>query len=107
MKTIKEFMDFVQHKSWIFAKTYADRAPHEYIVKDKLSEDDKVFFEEAVLYIRENGFPAFFGGYEHIYLYADGHYYWTMGDPVEETIILNRCKYKDYHSCRNDGFYRY
>lgn len=96
METIKEFTDFVQSKSWIFAKTYADRAPHEYIVKEKLSEEDKPSFEEAVIYIRKNGFPAFFGGYEHTYLYVDGHYYWTMGDPIEETIILNRCDYTLY-----------
>lgn len=96
MKTIQEFTDFVRDKKWIFAKTYADRAPHEYIVKDKLSEEDKLLFEEAVLFIRGKGFPAFFGGYEHIYLYDDGHYYWTMGDPVDETIILNRCDYTLY-----------
>lgn len=96
MKTIQEFTDFVRDKKWIFAKTYADRAPHEYIVKDRLSEEDKKIFEEAVLFIRENGFPAFFGGYEHIYLFNDRYYYWTMGDPIEETIILNRCNYDNY-----------
>ncbi|SES65394.1 hypothetical protein SAMN02910413_0304 [Pseudobutyrivibrio sp. C4] len=36
---------------------------------------------------------------EHIYYYYKGHYYWTMDNPVEETIILNRCNYKLYEMC--------
>lgn len=30
--------------------------------------------------------------YYHPYLYIDDYKYWTMGAPVEETIIINRAK---------------
>ena len=98
-----DFSRFVESHKWIFAKTYAEKAPHEYIVKDYLNDEEKPIFEQAVIYIRENGFPAFFGGYEHIYLYYEGHYYWTMGDPVEDTIILNRCDYSLYEMAYKGG----
>ncbi len=96
MKTIEEFKKFVDDNNWIFAKTYADWAPHEYVVKDKLNEVNQELIPEVVLFIRENGFPAFFGNQEHTYFFHDGHYYWEMGDEPEETIIINRCKYDDY-----------
>ena len=35
---LKDFADFVDRQNWIFAKTYADRAPNEYIVRDMLYE---------------------------------------------------------------------
>ena len=98
------FAEFVADNNWIFAKTYADRAPHEYVVKDKLDDRYRELFPELVIYIRENGFPAFFGNKEHVYLYYDKHYYWTMGDPVEDTVIINRCRYDDYRiNTRRDG----
>ena len=96
MKDIDKFEAFVADNNWIFAKTYAEWAPHEYVVKDKLEVQYQKAFPEVVLFIRKYGFPMLFGDKEHIYLYYDKHYYWTMGDPPEETIIINRCKYDDY-----------
>ena len=34
--------------------------------------------------------------YYHPYLYIDGYKYWTMGAPVEETIVMNRAKVNKY-----------
>lgn len=95
----KDFAEYINRQNWIFAKTYAGRAPHEYIVKDKLNKNDMSEFLEIVIFIRHFGFPAIFWGQEHIYYYYEGYYYWTMGNPVEETIILNRCNYKLYEMC--------
>ena len=92
MINIKEFFD---RQKWIFAKTYADKAPHEYILRHKMNGNDEEF-EQAVVYIREHGFKAKFWGNEYTYLNLDGHLYWTMGDPVNETIVLNRCNVDDY-----------
>ncbi len=94
--TNSEFKQFVDDNNWIFAKTYAEWAPHEYVVKDKLDEKNQALIPEVVVYIRENGFPAFFGNQEHKYLYYDRHYYWEMGSNPEGTIIINRCNYDDY-----------
>ncbi len=88
--------DFISRYPWIFAKTYAEFAPHEYYVKDNLDEAGKVEFVWFVEYIRENGLNFKFGKHMHTYYELDGHYYWTMGDPIEETIILNRCNVSDY-----------
>ena len=96
MMTIEEFKTFVDDNDWIFAKTYADWAPHEYVVKDKLNEKNQALIQEVVAFIRNNGFPEFFGNQEHKYLYYDRHYYWEMGDDPEKTIIINRCNYDDY-----------
>lgn len=88
--------DFISRYPWTFAKTYADFAPHEYYVKDKLDERGQEDFVWFVEYIRENGFDCKFAGKKHTYYELDGYYYWTMGNPIEETIILNRCKVEDY-----------
>lgn len=89
---IKEFFD---RQEWIFAKTYADKAPHEYILR-KSTVGGESDFEEAVKYIRKHGFKAKFWKSEHTYLYLDGKFYWTMGAPINETIVLNRCDANGY-----------
>ena len=32
---IKELRDYIEKQTWTFAKTYANKAPHEYIVRGK------------------------------------------------------------------------
>ena len=88
--------DFISRYPWTFAKTYATFAPHEYYVKDRLDKKGQEDFVWFVEYIRENGFACMFAGKMHTYYEFNGHYYWTMGDRIEETIILNRCKVEDY-----------
>ena len=90
------FKEFIDNQTWIFAKTYAEKAPHEYIVRDKINGTDDDFVN-AVMYIREKGFKANFWKKEHIYLFIDGMFYWTMGDPIKDTVIINRCKADDYN----------
>lgn len=89
--------EFVNNFDWIFAKTYAKKAPHEYIVKTKISDPDlRKKFDEVVIYIREAGFDAYYFKRRGKYYVLDDYYYWTMGAPVNETIILNRAKLSDY-----------
>lgn len=88
--------DFVSRYPWTFAKTYAEFAPHEYYVKDYLDDEGKAEFVWFVEFIRDYGFNCKFAGKEHTYYEIDGHYYWTMGDSIEDTIILNRCLVTDY-----------
>ena len=56
-----EFQQFIARNKWIFAKTYAAFCPHEYVVKDRLSDDEQRVFEQIVTFIRENGFIAIYG----------------------------------------------
>lgn len=96
---LEDFKRFISKQKWICAKTYSDTAPHEYCLKDNTKY--KKEFEEAVIFIRENGIKEYFYKKEFIYFYCDGYKYWTMGAPVNETILINRTnnfkKYKRYN----------
>lgn len=76
---------------WKTAKTYAKSWPHEYTIRWWRPELDEEFVF-VVLYIREHGIEERFYSRKHIYLYLDGLKYWTMGDPLERTWVLNRAK---------------
>ena len=104
--TLDEIRAFVNRYHWTFSKTYAKFAPHEYYVKQNLDEEGQELFVKFVLYIREVGFPCKFGKETHIYFELDGKYYWTMGDPIEETIILNRCNVSEYYISGDSMYYR-
>ena len=93
---------FIQESNWIFAKTYAETWPHEYIVRDKSNES---LFFKFVVHIRTKGYAGKFYSKDITYLDQQDTVYWTMGDPVKETIIINRCKKKqsyEYRLARND-----
>ena len=79
---------FIANEKWTFAKTYADTWPHEYIVRERVDED---LFVELVLHIRKCGYEGQFYSKKIIYFDQDGYTHWTMGAPIEETIIINRC----------------
>ncbi len=83
---------FVSDKKWIFAKTYAKTFPHEYIVKDNLDEKGREEFEKIVEFISNNGYQKKFFKRVYVYFEIDGFKYWTMGNPINETNILNREK---------------
>jgi hypothetical protein len=96
MRFSRAVKDFIQAEAWTFAKTMPEW-PHEYIVKGRVNPD---LFEAAVRHIREYGFEGRF--YEKVITYfaEDGILYWTMGDPLEKTIIINRCKEEDSYENR-------
>lgn len=75
---------------WTFAKTMP-WCPHEYIVRGKcpLSETEFRYFIDMQ---RSYGKVERWGKYITPYLYIDDYKYWTMGAPVEETIVMNRAR---------------
>ena len=79
---------------YVFAKSMP-WFPHEYTLRKTWNDG----FDECVLYIREYGNKEKFGKKAYTYLYINGWKYWTMGDPVEETILINRAKvnYETYY----------
>ena len=90
-----KIIEFLEKQNWIFAKTYATTAPHEYCLKEKT--DDVDMYVEACRYILENGFEAhWLGKYPNKYIYANGHVYWTMHPIAEEVILINRSNTSDY-----------
>jgi hypothetical protein len=88
MRLPPELKTFVDDTSWTFAKTYAKTWPHEYIVCDRADEG---LFLSFVRHIREHGYEGSFYHKPITYFDEDGRVYWTMGAPIEETTIVNRC----------------
>jgi len=87
---------FVDSSQWTFAKTMPEW-PHEYIVRKQVDEN---LFMRLVLHIRENGYEGRFYQKSITYYDEGGMVYWTMGAPLEETIIINRCRKEDTYQNR-------
>lgn len=83
-----ELKEFINNTPWTFAKTYADTWPHHYIVRDKVDEN---LFVKLVKHIRRFGYEGRFYKMKITYFEEDGLVYWTMGDPIDKTVIINRC----------------
>lgn len=96
MKYPKEIEDFVESVEWTFAKTMPEW-PHEYIVRKNVTE--KAFLTLAS-FIRTHGHEGPFYDKTYIYFEENGLVYWTMGAPLEETIIINRCEKKNTYEER-------
>ena len=93
--------DFVDDAEWTFAKTMPEW-PHEYIVRERVDED---LFVTLVRHIRTAGYEGKFYQRSMTFYDEDGMVYWTMGAPLDETIIVNRCKKEDsYESRLQSGF---
>ena len=91
MSFSSKLLAFVNEQKWVFAKTMP-QWPHEYIVRKRV---DEKLFEQLVIHIRTHGHKGRF--YEKDITYYDeaGMVYWTMGAPLDETTIINRCR-KEY-----------
>ena len=91
-----ELMAFVNEQKWVFAKTMA-KWPHEYIVRERVDDE---LFEQLVRHIRTHGYKGKFYQKTLIYYDEGGMMYWTMGAPLKETTIINRCRKEDSYECR-------
>jgi 2-polyprenyl-3-methyl-5-hydroxy-6-metoxy-1,4-benzoquinol methylase len=72
---------------WHFAKTMADQ-PHWYTLRREWSRDGD--FVQAVEMIRNHGYIRKYRGSRYGSFNINGMYYWTMGAPIGETILINR-----------------
>jgi hypothetical protein len=88
--------DFIATSKWTFAKTMPEW-PHEYIVRERVDEN---LFLQLVRHIRAHGYEGKFYQESYTYFDHDGMAYWTMGEPLEETIIINRCRKEDLYESR-------
>jgi len=87
---------FIKSVSWTHAKTMP-KWPHEYIVRERVDED---LFVRLVSHIRNYGYAGRFYSNPITYYDYDDMTYWTMGAPIEKTIIINRCKKEDTYERR-------
>jgi len=79
---------FIQNQCWTFAKTMP-QWPHWYVVRCKGNTES---FSNFASYINVNGEIRSWGNEKYIYLDIDGYTYWTMGNPIDETTIINRAQ---------------
>lgn len=91
-----DLLEFIQSVEWTYAKTMPEW-PHEYIVRERVEEH---LFVEFVKHIRHHGYVGEFYGKPITYFDYEGMTYWTMGAPIAETIIINRCKKEDTYEVR-------
>jgi len=95
MKLSKKLKNFINEQDWIFAKTYAETWPHEYIVRERV--DNELFLEFAN-HIDQFGYKDYFYAKKQIYFDYNGYTYWHMEN------IINRCVEKDtYHHREKEG----
>jgi hypothetical protein len=87
--TLAQVKSTLWKTKFTFAKTMP-KIPHEWSHRKDWYSDES--FENIVKYIRENGVKEKFYKKEFTYLYVNGYKYWTMGNPIKTTIILNRAK---------------
>jgi hypothetical protein len=93
----KELRRFVDAEKWTYAKTMPDW-PHEYLVRDRV---DEALFEGLIVHIRAHGFDGRFYEKHIVYYEEERLVYWTMGAPVTETTIINRCRREDSFEYRS------
>ncbi len=72
--------------------------PHEYLVRERVR--DKDHFVQLIEHIRSQGYEGTFYRMKITYYDEDGLTYWTMGAPIEETIIINRCRKENTYEVR-------
>lgn len=90
---VRAYIDMVR---WQFAKTMP-HWPHEYTVRRWTPEFDREF-EAFVQLIRNTGVVKPWPRtpptpkYHHTYLSVGLWEYWTMGEPVAETTVINRAR---------------
>lgn len=92
---IEWFKAYIENVRWRQAKS--EKYPHSYTVREWQPDT----FERAVEIIRKYGVPEHFYNKTYIYLYIGNLKYWTMGFPVNETIIINRAESHTHYGIRN------
>lgn len=105
---INGFRSYISRFEWRVAKTFEKFSPHQYILNFpcwKMKKDGKcpgesnactdchekrAEFEKWVMFIRKYGERCKMLKKVYTVFCLDGRQYWTMGDPLETTWVLNR-----------------
>jgi len=83
-----EFRQFIENSLWRFAKTMP-KNPHWYTLRENAVDSD---FVDAVQFIRDNGEVVYFWSKPYTQYKCGGFAYWTMGNSIPETKLINRAK---------------
>ena len=91
------WLEVAEWSEWTWAKTYADSAPHWYVVLGRTPELTKEDFVRAARVIHTFGQPGMFHGHVNIYLEHGEWKWWTMDPLVEDTDLINRAKVSEVY----------
>jgi len=97
------WLKFAATREWTFAKTYAETAPHHYVVEGRtpgVSHDDMV---RAARVIHTFGQPGKYYSLTKIYLVSpDGkHRWWTEDNHFTDTTLVNRATTELFYGIQN------
>jgi hypothetical protein len=87
--TTAEIQDYIENSHWQFAKSMP-QMPHWYTLRRNARDESE--FERFVMHIRKVGYQETFGRTTYVYLNVGPWKYWTMGSPLDQTILINRAK---------------
>ncbi len=82
-----QIRDYIGRVRWQESK---DKS-HSYTL-EKWSPEDRDEFYALVQHIRDCGYVEWFRGVGYVMFDVGEYRYWTMGWPIEETILINRKK---------------
>lgn len=89
--------DYISSVRWKEAKSGPN---HSYTVREWEPNRDEDFVRFVRL-IRSYGSPENFYTKVYIYFYLGGLKYWTMGSPIDETVIINRAPENTFYGKRH------
>lgn len=88
---------FIETNFW---KPSRMKETHAYTVREWQPDKDHEFVA-MVKIIRAYGKVENFYRNQYTYLYVDGLKYWTMGNPLDETTVINRCDWFRFYGRQN------
>lgn len=94
MRISKKLKKFIENQKWVYAKTYADTWPHEYIVQEDV---DHSSFSELANFIDTHGSEEFFYQTKQKYFKYNGWVYWHMDNIINRCTEENTYRYKKLH----------
>lgn len=97
--TKKEVEGLLSSAKYTFAKTML--IPHSYTHRNDWESD---VFNRVVGYIRKYSIREKFFGKEYNYYYLGEYKYWTMGNSIENTLLINRAYAKKDRQKRHFEF---
>lgn len=100
-KEYDKWEKWVNSFDWTFAKTYAKKAPHEYLVRDKISKDNQKLMLGFAKFIKEHGYEEKFWQTTFVYLNIGKYKYWTCEYPLYKTSLVNRCLVENKYGYNN------
>jgi len=97
------WLEFAATREWTFAKTYAETAPHHYVVENRTPEVTHADMVRAARVIHTFGQPGKYYSLTKIYLVSpDGHFrWWTEDNHFTDTTLVNRATTELFYGIQN------